>query len=122
MKKLLMALSTLGVCMIIGNLALAYDGGDAVPQQRGRREWKARRKLRNRFELGVCVGQTLAQEGIVLPAPERGKRPQFDEATKTAFREAFKTCREELRGDEPTPAPSASPEPSPSIGPAPTGN
>jgi hypothetical protein len=128
MKKVLMALSTLGVCMILGNLALAYDGGrfsnDGRARDGDRRERKERRELRTRFELGVCVGQTLAQEGIVLPAPKRGERPKFDEATQKAFREAFKSCREELKRNEPAPNPSASPEPepSPSIAPAPTGN
>jgi hypothetical protein len=43
------------------------------------------------LRLGVCIGQTLAQQGIILPPHTPGQKP--DPATKAAFKAAMQTCR-----------------------------
>jgi hypothetical protein len=45
------------------------------------------------FSEGLCIGQALAQQGIVLPARVAGQRPTFDAATKAAFEAAKASCR-----------------------------
>lgn len=56
---------------------------------------------RHQFMLGVCVGQVLATQGIDLPVPTPGQKPNPDDATKAAFKAAIEHCRGLLK-----PAPS----------------
>jgi hypothetical protein len=51
-----------------------------------------------KFHRGVCVGQTLAQEGIILPPHQPGQRPAWDATTKAAFKAAIQTCRAQYKG------------------------
>lgn len=58
-----------------------------------------------KFQRGVCVGQTLAQEGIILPPRQPGQRPVWDATTKAAFKAAVQSCRAQSRpvnGNPPT--------------------
>ena len=71
-----------------------------------------RDRTRLDFELGVCVGQTLADQGTVLPAPTQGER-YLNASDKQAIETAIETCREEFRGTEPSPTPSESPSQAP---------
>jgi hypothetical protein len=50
------------------------------------------------FRRGVCVGQTLAQEGVILPKPQPGQRPVFDPATQAAFKAAVQSCKANFKG------------------------
>jgi hypothetical protein len=75
--------------------------------------------------MGVCVGQTLAQQGINLPVPQPGKANALDETQQAALRSAVESCKAEMFGQG-NPQPSASPTPSasataqPSATPAPS--
>lgn len=51
------------------------------------------------FRFGVCVGQGLAQQGVLLPAPKPGEKPKFDDATKAAFKAAVKACKAAFKAD-----------------------
>jgi hypothetical protein len=75
---------------------------------------------RQNFVMGMCVGQTLAQRGVMLPMPEPGKPPQLDESQKDALHGAIETCRASMSGRaSPTPAPTSVPSAVPSAVPAP---
>lgn len=71
------------------------------------------------FELGICVGQTLADQGTVLPAPTQGER-YLNATDEQAIETAIETCRDEFRGMEPSPTPSESPTQLPSTAPSPS--
>ncbi len=59
---------------------------------------------REHLILGICVGETLAQQGVTYPTD--GTPP--DSTTQTAVKAAIQTCQAELRGG-PSPSPSAVP-------------
>lgn len=88
---------------LFGILILAAVAGLTVASTfaDGRRE-----RTRIDFDLGVCVGQTLADQGTILPAPTQGQR-YLTESDQQAVQTAEETCRDEFRGTEPSPTPSA---------------
>lgn len=74
------------------------------------------------FKYGVCVGQYLAQQGVVISAGQ-----QLDSSYAQYIQAAKAACRESMRPSEnatPTPAPSATPSveasPTPSASPSPS--
>src|SRR5258708_4829098 len=79
----------------------------------GNGDWKHGKHGRGGFMVGVCVGQTLAQQGIILPAPTPGQRPNLDAATQAAFKAAVDSCRATFKaagkGSAPQTAPAAPP-------------
>jgi hypothetical protein len=50
------------------------------------------------FQRGICVGQTLAQQGVILPQRQPGQRPAYDPATKAAFQAAVQSCKAQYKG------------------------
>lgn len=75
---------------------------------------------RGGFALGVCVGQTLASQGIVIPAPAPGQ-PYLQTADTTvqdAMDAAVQTCRAEFSGSTPSGTPSGAPSLAPSQAPS----
>ena len=110
--KLIGLVSILGVCCA-ANVALAHDRDD----------WRERRDDHS-FELGLCVGQALAQQSLSVPVTARGQRPEpLDSATQAALQAATQSCRSEMEGASPEPNPSstapATSAPAPVIAPAP---
>lgn len=70
---------------------------------------RAHRERRGGFEMGVCVGQTLASQGITLPPPVEGER-YLSGTDQQTIQSAVESCREEFQATAsptPTPAPSA---------------
>jgi hypothetical protein len=57
-------------------------------QRQGRNHGKKR--VRRAFRLGVCVGQTLAQAGVILPAPHSGQK--WTDQEKAALKAARTAC------------------------------
>jgi hypothetical protein len=86
-----------------------FHGRDAHASRRG-------------YFLGVCVGQTLAQQGISVPVPQPGEKPTLDSTTEAAMKAAAESCRAEMQGTTASPSPSGAPSTTPSTGtsPAPT--
>ena len=122
------------VSLTAGVTALAYDyrGFD---REGGYEEQRPMRRHvdRRQFELGVCVGQALAQQGIQLALPVQGQTNPPDASAQAALKTALNSCQSELNGASasPSPAPSSSPaptstdnpmpSPAPSASPAPSG-
>ena len=112
LKSSTVLLSIFGGALMLGHLAQAYEG-----ESRGREDWQVRRHERQRqFALGVCVGQTLAQQGVTLPVQPMGQRPSLDSTTQAALQNAVQSCRSQMQGNGASPTPS----PMPSSTPAPT--
>jgi hypothetical protein len=69
------------------------------------------RHHRGGFFFGICVGQSLAQAGVTLPARVPGQKPTWDVATQAAFKTAVQSCKPQREG---TPAPTPTPTTTPS--------
>ena len=82
------------------------------------------RRDHEELRLGICVGQTLSQQGITIPALEPGQTlSSLDSTTLDALEAAITTCKADMTGaPQPTsstppaltPTPTPSPLPSPS--------
>ena len=94
---------------LFGILILAAAVGLSVASSfaDGRRD-----RTRLDFELGVCVGQTLADQGTVLPAPTQGER-YLTVSDKQAIETAIEMCRP-TPSESPTQLPSTVPSTVPS--------
>lgn len=126
----LMKDTVMGIALTIGT-AVSLSGPVFAENHnhRQRQEWTyhhRERPGREAFMMGVCVGQTLAQQGITLPMPEAGKPPALDPSQREAIHDAAESCRASMSGrpmqtptPEPTPAPTASPTTSPTEVPTP---
>ena len=93
--------------MMFSGLALAddstYEGRDHE-QHRHHGE-------QGQFKLGICVGQSLARQGIILPEPSNGQPPSQEESsTQSAIDAAIQTCRDQMDGSPSSPTPSPSPD------------
>jgi len=66
---------------------------------------------REGFIMGVCVGQTLAQQGVTIPNPEPGKRPELNQAQRDAMKSATESCRASMSGRGTLITPTAAPAP-----------
>jgi signal transduction protein with GAF and PtsI domain len=52
------------------------------------------RKCKKRaFRFGVCVGESLAQQEVILPAHVPGQKSRWNDNTKAAFKNAIESCR-----------------------------
>lgn len=71
------------------------------------------------FGLGVCVGQTLASQGVTIPAPTPGQSylQTQDPTVQDAIDSAVQTCRAEFSGSTPSGTPSQAPSGAPSVAP-----
>ena len=94
--------SVIGALFSLGYAASAYEGDS---YSRG-----GRYLSHNQFELGICVGQTLAEQGVTLAFPQPGQPPSLDSNTQAALQGAVQTCRTQMYGNgaSPIPAPSSS--------------
>jgi hypothetical protein len=101
-----------------GNNNSGHESERWAPEFHGRDSHASRRG----YFLGVCVGQTLAQQGISVPVPQPGEKPTFDATTEAAMKSAAEACRSEMQGTTASPSPSGAPSTTPSTGtsPAPT--
>ncbi|MDR3606533.1 MAG: hypothetical protein P4M08_04030 [Oligoflexia bacterium] len=108
-------LSTLLAAAVLCFAALSY--GQEPGGNRERRSEDYLSHQRGGFSLGVCVGQQLAQQGIVLPPPAQGEHylnPTGDATTEQAIQSAAQMCRTQFRtppSPSPSPAGSATPVP-----------
>ena len=94
-----------------------YGSNDRY-NERSEDRWEGARRHNHRaFDLGVCVGQALAQQNIILPPPQPGVPPSPNPTNQAAFKSAVQQCRSEFSG---TPVPSATPSAAPTSTPAPT--
>ena len=107
---------TLGLSVIAPLLVAGY-GLRAFAHEEGR-EWnqepEKRQETRGNHEelrLGICVGQALSQQGIILPAQSFSS---LDSTTLDAIDAAVTACRADMSGNTPQPSPSPSSTPSPS--------
>lgn len=103
--------------MMFSGLALAddstYEGRDHE-QHRHHGE-------QGQFKLGICVGQSLARQGIILPEPSPGQPPsQDDPSTQSAIDAAIQTCRDQMDGGSSSPTASPTASPSPDVSPVPS--
>lgn len=105
-NALLASLVSLGMAMSLSFPALSFaedfdinsTSGTTTPEKGcGHHHHHCCHKKRI-FATGVCVGQSLAQQGIMLPAPKPGQSPTVDVSTKTAIKNAAKDCQEKLKG------------------------
>jgi hypothetical protein len=78
-------------------------------QQKHRRQRAQNKKW---FSFGVCVGQNLAQQGVVFQTGQK-----LDASYKEYVKAAKATCKEQFKAQA---APDASPSPSPSVSPSPS--
>jgi hypothetical protein len=62
---------------------------------------------RKSFRVGMCVGQALAAQGIVLPPHVPGQRPAPNAATKAAFQSAMQSCHAQFKRPSQPAAPSS---------------
>ena len=108
-KKSLIGLSVAATFFAASYTAFAFEDRSGEWQ---RHHYESHRQ----FTLGICVGQTLAQQGVVFPPPQPDQPPTLDSTTLTALQSAEQTCRAEMDGtaSAPSPVPSASPTPVPS--------
>jgi hypothetical protein len=120
------AIMSFGAALSLGIAAVSFAADNYNYHEREeheREEWQVKRSEKQKdFALGLCAGQALAQQGITVPPPKHGERPQpMDPNTQAALKSAVETCRAEMRGASPTPAPSPSAIPStaPSVAPSP---
>jgi len=88
-----------------------YDQASATPAPH-----RANRQVKRAYRLGICVGQTLAQQGIIIPDPQPGQPQQNDSSLKAALKQARESCSAKLF-PKPSPAPAATPAPSPAPAP-----
>ena len=93
---------------------VVYVGGSRVSladQNSSENQHEYSHKQKKAFKLGVCVGQTLADQGIMLPFAEEG-RHHLDAGTKTAMKKAVRECKKELfwRNESTRPSDSGSSE------------
>jgi hypothetical protein len=116
----MIAISAAGAALSLSQAAHAYPN-DSYSRDEGRHEeWQVRRhEMHGQFLLGVCVGQTLAQQGLTLPEPQPGQQPQpLDPNTQAALKSAIQTCRAQRTSATGTPAPLPSQAPTSPGGPA----
>jgi hypothetical protein len=92
------------------NMGGGNENGRWAPEFHGRDAHAARRG----FFLGICVGQTLAQQGISLPVPQPGESPSPDSTNEAAVKAAVESCRAEMHGTQASPSPSGEPTTTPS--------
>ncbi len=84
------------------NAAANPQASNIDHQQRGNREWDRRHAVNKQiFYIGVCVGETLAQSGIVLPNTPAARKAALNDGIKASITAAITTCKQEAR-----PAPS----------------
>ncbi len=67
------------------------------PQQPGQQVHSEKKMA---FKVGVCVGQSLAQQGIMLSWPQPGQPMNLDDATKQALKAAVQDCASKLLGSQ----------------------
>jgi hypothetical protein len=78
----------------------------------------AQRNVEIRVSFTVCVGQTLAKQGIYLSDVPENANPGAVHDLKSSIKAAILSCKSQvqssaLQGASPTPAPSATPSSSP---------
>ena len=76
------------------------SGAEAQPRQHHRHGRKG-------FGMGLCVGQALAAQGIVLPPHVPGQRPAPNAATQAAFKSAMQSCHAQDKRPSQPAAPSS---------------
>ena len=94
------------------------DPTSAQPSPMRDKRFFERRKNKRIYELGMCVGQTLAKQGVYFSDVASGATTGTAEDLKTAIKAARQTCEEQNQvspsaSPTPTPDPSASPSPTP---------
>jgi hypothetical protein len=101
----------LAILAAFTGLTVASSFADEYPHERRENH----RHEGDSFAFGVCVGQTLATQGVTLPTPTPGS-PYLSSSDQQSVESAAQTCREEFRGTEPSPEPSTEPSATPSDG------
>ena len=104
--------------LVLGALALTlFAAPSSYAREQSRRD-PLKREFRKMFNLGVCVGQDLATQGVTLPARQPGQpAPVLDASTQGAVKGAIEQCWAQMRkvqaGNQPstTPAPATPPAP-----------
>jgi len=91
-KKLIFGLGSFGIALTLSYSGSSFAQASPAPAQQNRHHGKS-------FRRGVCVGQTLAQQGVVLPQHQPGQRPVLDPATKAAFKAAVQSCKAQFKGN-----------------------
>src|SRR4051812_27338613 len=96
-KTFLSSMAVLGAILYVGesNVSFAAEERSSSPDPQRESALKA---VKHGFKLGVCVGQALATEGIMLPKAEHGTRPELNQETKVALKKAIKECKDQLQG------------------------
>jgi hypothetical protein len=95
-KKLVVGLGFFVIALASMAQAQSQNPGSPAPSGQHRHHAKG-------FRRGVCVGQTLAKAGVILPQRVPGQRPVLDPDTKAAFKAAVQSCRAQAKANR-TPA------------------
>ena len=119
-SKTTFSLSTIAILITAGYSLHGFASERGGGNNERRRDREERGGGFNELKLGICVGQTLSQQGIILALEPGQSLSSLDSTTLDAIEAAVTTCREPTN---PTPTPSPTPivtPPTASPTPAPT--